>query len=149
MTNDKSRISRSFRDILLYNNDVLAHLFKHSLDIIQLGDAIKNRIGAPLNKHFCVANFSPETLVILADSAVWATRLRFRTAEILRIARNCPGLKDLQTVRIRVNPLPVEDTNREEPAHMSPATSRLLKEVAENTNDPDIKAALLKLSGHI
>jgi len=148
MAESKPKTARSFRDIALHNNNALAALYRHSQDILKIQNIIKDHLGTPLNQHFSVANYGTDSLIIVADSPVWASRLRFRTAEILQLARNTPWLQGLRSIRIKINPRSDRVAGREKPPAVSPETRRLLRRVAENTTDSRLKAILLNIAGN-
>lgn len=104
MTQNRPRPFRKISDIALDTSDILAGLYRRSIDIIDLQDSIRKRLGSPLNAHLHVANFNTDTLIIFTDSAAWAAKLRFHTADILDIARNKAGLDNLKSVRVRISP---------------------------------------------
>jgi hypothetical protein len=141
-----SQLSRKIGDIANSNNDILASLYKRSLAIIELQESIRLELGPPLNQHLYVANFSPDTIIIFTDSPAWASKLRFHTAGILGIAKNKLGFKDLETVRIRINPMLITATRSEKAITMSPVTTQLLRRVAENINDTKLRTSLFQLS---
>ncbi len=57
-----------------------------------LDECLSSIVEADLAAHCRVAGFEQGRLIIAADSAVWATRLRYHTNEILR-AFNAAGTK--------------------------------------------------------
>jgi len=135
-------------NIALIGNNILTSLYNHSLAIIQLQKAIRKKLGSPLNKHLSVANYNHDCLVIITDSPAWAARLRFQSADILTFARTWPDLKNLQTVRIKVTPLNEHQTKQSDNISISSSTADLLRTVAENINDAELRVSLLRLSEH-
>ncbi len=100
-------------------------------------------------QHVHVANLNPESIVIFTENQSWATKLRFRIPEIIKITRAHTGFKDLDTVRIKVSPALITTSAPEHSVMttlLSPETTRLLARVAENIDDDALQTALLKLS---
>jgi hypothetical protein len=146
MPHKPSRPSRRIGDIAFSNNDILADLYNRSLAMIELQDSIRHELGAPLNEHLYIANFSPETITVFTDSSAWAAKLRFHATEILAIARHKPGFVTLKTVHVRISPMLTSKTGIENPVALSPATAELLRRTAETINDTELRTSLLQLS---
>jgi hypothetical protein len=81
-----------------------------------------------------------DTLVVFADSPVWATRLRYEAPRIL------PGT-GFRNLRVRVAPpaATVRPAVRKAPS-LPGAAAALLRETAAAVADPDLAAALLRLA---
>ena len=146
MSPEKYRPNK-IKDIALNNKDILATLYQHSLVILTVQNAIRQGIDPTLAPHVHVASLDTKTITVYTDNQGWATKLRFQTAEVLKIARNTCGYRQIESLRIRVSPNLI---NPSSPAQttipMSDTTCRLLAEVAENIGDTALKAALKKLS---
>jgi hypothetical protein len=146
MSIDRFQLSRKIRDIILSNRGVPASLYQRSLHLIKLQESLRHEIGTPLGEHLYLANFSQDTIIIITDSPAWATKLRFKIPGILEIAKNITGQTSLKTVRIRIDPGLICDNSNEKPVAISPATSELLRKVAENINDTELQRSLVRLS---
>jgi len=146
MSIDRFQLSRKIRDIILSNRGVPASLYQRSLHLIKLQESLRHKIGTPLGEHLYLANFSQDTIIIITDSPAWATKLRFKTTRILEIAKSITGQTSLKTVRIRIDPGLLADSGNEKPVAISPATSILLRKVAENINDTELQRSLVRLS---
>jgi hypothetical protein len=135
------------KDIALNNKDILANLYQHSLVILTVQNAIRQGIDPTLAPHVHVASLDSKTITVYTDNQGWATKLRFQTAEVLKIARHTCGYNQLESLRIRVSPTLL---NPSKPAHttikMSDTTARLLGKVADNIDDTALQAVLKKLS---
>jgi len=138
--------SRKIGDIILSNKGIPESLYKRSLELIKLQESIRLELGSPLSEHLYLANFCKDTIVIFTDSPAWAAKLRFKTNRIIEIARNQPKLQQLQTVRIRTSPMLLAETRKGDSVSISPAATRLLEEVAQNMDDPELRHSLLRLS---
>ena len=89
---------------LLESTDKLSRICNHIEKLSRLQTKLRDYLEPPLNKHVIIADYQQKTLVFHADSAAWATKLRYRTPEILRLFRD--DLPGIRTIRIK-NP-PVE-----------------------------------------
>lgn len=90
--------------------------------------------------HCAGARPDGDTLVVFADSPVWATRLRYEAPRIL------PGV-GFRNLRVRVTPPAVPSRGEARPAPALPAAAAaLLRETAEGIADPDLAGALRRLA---
>ncbi len=64
---------------------------------------VNNRLSAPLKEHCQVATLRDGVLVLLADSPVWAARLRFEAPALLKQLEAEPALCGLKTIQVRVS----------------------------------------------
>ncbi|MBK1701372.1 DUF721 domain-containing protein [Thiococcus pfennigii] len=100
-----------------------------------------------LREHCRRAVFSGDSVTLVAESAVWATRLRFMGPEILaRLAEVHPGLRRCR-VRIAPEASPMRDARRALPRpRPSPGTAHHLAATAEMLADPGLAAAFRRLA---
>lgn len=105
-------------------------------------EELAEQLPPAIRSHCLGARLDGDTLVVLADSAAWATRLRYALPSILARhgARKC---------RVRVMPLEQRrpKTVRKRP-QLPPEAARLLAQTAESTEDPDLAAVLRRLAAH-
>jgi hypothetical protein len=124
---------------LLVQADMLAMLNGH----------LKHLLETPLNDHCQVLALRGQTLILAADSPVWAARLRFH---IPRLVKQFSRLQTvpLSTIRVKVCPIsrPTAPANRPAPKRRGAAGKRALLQAAETVSDPELKSALQKLAGH-
>jgi len=125
-----------------------AALLQQSQRLLQLTHTVQEHLPEPLNRHCAVANIQDDILVLITDSPVWSSRLRFHAPALLRELERRHAVK-LKSVRIRINPpeQPRPVTVRK-PPEMSAATAGLLRQVAGTLDDPDLCAALHRLARH-
>lgn len=103
-------------------------------------------IPSPLNQHCRVANVRDGILILQTDSAVWATKARFATAELLPKILSL----DLGIEQIRIGTRPSESvmqtaTRR---ASLSSTTAELVNDLADSITNPPLAAALRRLARH-
>ena len=82
----------------------LGNLYQYAINISALNRKLHKYLGAPLNNHCQIANYSDQILIISTETAVWASKLRYCSAEILNYARNECGLVKLKKIQIKVVP---------------------------------------------
>jgi len=139
--------NRDINRLLSEEDGALEKLYNHARVLIEIRESLKNVIPSRAFQHITVANIHDEALIIHADSAAWAARLRFYIPEMLKSlnANNaCTGLK---TIRIKVIPAdtaPHPGADRK--LRISSNTARLLKHVAGSIEDSDLRDSLLRLA---
>ncbi|NIR28599.1 MAG: DUF721 domain-containing protein [Gammaproteobacteria bacterium] len=138
----------SVRELVSGTASPLRGLLQHARDLERVDGLVRQHLGTPLNRHCRLANLTPRTVVLHADSPVWSARLRYRTPDILALLRRRlkqPGLREAQ---VRVRP-PAQPAPRP-PARprLSAGTAALLHSVAEGIEDPRLRQALRRLARH-
>ena len=117
-----------------------------ALELNRLNHAVKISLPLDCHEHMQIADIRNNQLVILTDSPVWQTRLRLYSQTILEALHQHAGIK-LNRVVLKLSPkkriipekAPVYRT-------ISEQNSSLIEQTANSVNDPDLQAALLKLS---
>jgi hypothetical protein len=76
----------------------LSDLVERARFLKQLDSQLRAELPASLSAHVRVANLHEDRLVMVADSATWATRLRYERQKILLALRRhysirCPALE--------------------------------------------------------
>lgn len=104
-------------------------------------------IPAPLNEHCSLLSIRNDTLVLAADSPVWAARLRYYTPQLVKQLSGRQTVT-VRTIRVRVNPpeIPVVARRRQPAPRLTSRSAMLLRQAAGNVTDPDLKSALLRLA---
>lgn len=112
-------------------------------------EQIQQLLPTPLNEHCVGLAAKPDRLVLYADSSAWASRLRYVTRDILAKL----GKKQIHFNKITVK---IAIDNRRKAPKQSGRKSRLLsktnsdqlQKIANSTSDPELSAALMRLSSH-
>lgn len=109
---------------------------------------VRSLLPAPLCDHCLFVRSGSRGLVIYTDSSVWASRLRYLSNDL------CLKLRERGHPfgKINVRILPAERP-RQRPARiansLSAANAELMLSVAQDIQDPDLRAALERLSRHV
>lgn len=61
-----------------------ANLERRAQATMELAERVRAALPAPEKDHVTSASYRAETLVVLADSAAWAARIRYTQQELLR-----------------------------------------------------------------
>lgn len=124
-----------------------AKLLLRARVLMALDAQLHELLPAPLNEHCSVLNFRDTTLVLAADSPVWAARLRFHTAQLVKQLSGHQTVT-VRTVRIRVQPPSKPHTPEHRPAASGPSArgAAVIRQAASSISDPELKSALLRLA---
>ncbi len=120
---------------------------RHARYLESVDQALQRLLGPSLAGHCRVANIARETLVLQTASATWGSRLRYLAPSILQQLSKQLGWNQVRHTKVQVRPEAFP--NREQPArraHLSRKSADLLREVAESTEDPELRDAFLRLS---
>ena len=131
----------------LLHSGELDKLLAHGARVAKANEALCNRLEAAVREHCRVANLKGDTAIVIADSPVWATKLRFQSGAMLEILRD-RGFPELRSVRIKVSPVNVarEAAPRHGP-QLSQSAASTLRRAAESTDDIELRAVLERLAG--
>ena len=140
---------RSVANVLTQPAGIMRRLVAKSHTLMQLNQALDNYLEAPLKHHCRIADYSSHVVVLHADSPVWSAKLRYRTPSILDFLRRECQLAELTSSEIRVRP-PRKDFRPSQSRRLalSRTASELVRSAAAGTRDPDLRAALIRLSQH-
>lgn len=110
---------------------------------------VQSQLPSPLNEHCTSAVLHDDSLTLLADSPVWASRLRYLSRNLQEKLR----LTGVEIMNIKVKVYIMErpfmsPRNPREATRLSPANAELLRSVGECIDDKGLKDALLRLSRH-
>lgn len=129
---------------LLESSDKLSQICDHIEKLSGLQTKLRDYLEPPMNEHVIIADYRQKTLVFHADSAAWATKLRYRTPEILKLFRN--DLPGIRTIRIKNPPVETREQATRHAARASSDTVDTIREVAGRIDDPPLRSALLRIA---
>ncbi|MFP5344268.1 MAG: DciA family protein [Gammaproteobacteria bacterium] len=98
-------LTRSLKEVL-GGAPGLAGLLAQARRIGQYDEMVRQLIAEPLKQHCRVATVRGETLVLLADSPVWAARLHFETPALLKRLALTPALSGIKAIQVKVSVRP-------------------------------------------
>jgi hypothetical protein len=141
------RSNKPLRINNLLGKSEVARLLARARALNKLDAELHDLIPPPLNDHCRILSIRDDTLVLAADSPVWAARLRFQATQLVKQLSNSRTV-NLRTVRVRVRP--PESRHAARPSRKQiPVTrknSHTLREAAREVTDPGLRAALLRLA---
>ncbi len=89
-------------------------------------------------------------LTITVRSSAWASRLRQQQAELMQTLKQQSAFRELRDIKVRVQPteqalLAVSTAPDVPPSRLSSNAARVVRDVAQTVNDPQLRAALERL----
>jgi len=134
---------KSVKQILGSQTSGLKELLHYCQQLSALNIQLSNLLPPPLSLHCTAVGVKQQTLILVTDSPVWATRLRLQSLDLIK------ALKEFQLKSVIVNIQPRQKTPEFPPRarpKMSSDTSNLLNNIAETTGDLKLKQALQRLA---
>ena len=123
-------------------------LVQYARQLQALTRLLNQCLSGELADHVLVANLHNETLVLQADSAAWATKLRYLAPQLLRCLQQHEPLASVQRLEFRVAPQSQPATPAASPAQLSSAGADTILASAQTVSDPNLRAALKRLARH-
>lgn len=127
-----------------------AHIRQQVTRLRVLEDALQDCLPAECCNHCRVAGIFGETLLLVADSPAWRSRLHFYSDRIISHFSDL-GKSPVHRVRIRVTPAAGVRTpapRRDPPLRLPPDAARGFASLARDTDDRDLRRALERLASH-
>jgi len=126
-----------------------ANLLNRARALMVLEAQLRELLPAPLNEHCRLLAVRDETLVLAADSPVWASRLRFHAPLLVKQLSRLRTV-NLRTIRVRVRPpeaTAAAPGSRRAANRCGAAGRAAIQQAAKTISDPELKTALLRLAG--
>lgn len=145
MVSIKPRAGRTKSLNALINKDtsILGQVLNKATHLKQIETRLHDCLPEELRGLFRVANYENQKLILLTASASNLTRMRFFQAQILyKLQQHLPDLKSFE---IKVRPEPPQVKKVITKLNISAASQTKLKLLAEEVNDPRLKAVLIRL----
>jgi hypothetical protein len=125
-------------------------LLLHARRLQLLQHKLQELLPAELVGHLSVANVQQQTLVLNAESAVWATRARFQLDLLRDRIQLIDIFKEIKDIRLRISPVgeaaPVAAPAG--PVHSGPG-AEALRRGAELAEGGALGQALARLASHV
>ncbi len=124
----------------------LARELAHLEQIRNVDAVLREFLDPALGKHCNVANVAPERITLHVDSAAWHARIRFCVPQLQDYLRqHCPHYQHA-TLELRIAPAGIPGQPAQKPAApLSAKTREFLQNVAQTSENPRLRDALLRL----
>jgi len=117
--------------------------------IDRLNSAILPLLPANCRNHVTASNFSNNTLTLIADSPVWAARLRMQQKQIISTIKQQLNLP-INSINFRFQqPETVKVREKKAAPSLSQQSSKIIEQTADSVDNEALKAALLRLAQHV
>jgi len=125
----------------------LSHQITEKKQLIdQLNAAVLPLLPASCQSHVTASNFSSNELTLIADSPVWAARLRTQQRQIINAIKQQLKLP-INSITIRFQQPEAAKAKVVKPApELSQQSSKLIENTAESIADKELREALLRLA---
>ena len=142
------RLSRSVDKVLQEADSELAILVTRSRQLRGLTDKFRALLEPALAAHCYIGNIDNDRLIVMLDSAAWASKFRFYSQSILTDLRNLhPSFSNVTHIQTKIlnqkyeaPPVPYK------PPEMSPENAKGLTTLADSVDDSDLQEALTRLA---
>jgi hypothetical protein len=142
------RSNKPFQIGNLLDRSEASRLLSRARVLGELDALVHELIPAPLNGHCRVLAMRDDTLVVAADSPVWAVRLRYQTSQLVKQLASVSSVKP-RTIQVRVRasePQLSGSRFAQVRQTLSRRNSMVLQQAACSVSDAGLKAALLRLA---
>ena len=141
------RSNKLLRINSLLGKSEVARLLARARALKKLDAELHDLIPPPLNSHCRILSVRDNTLVLAADSPVWAARLRFQAPQLVKQLSNSQTV-NWRTVRVRVRPPAGAPASHPARKHVpvSRKNAHTLRQAAREVTDPGLRTALLRLA---
>ena len=128
----------------------MAALIRRAKQLNVLNLWLQHHLPEGIRQHARVVNLAGDTLVLAADNAVWASRLRCLVPELLNPLHDECGASEVRQMRVRVA-IPQNSTKPRSRSRLaiSGSSASHLRALANHTDDPELKSVLLRLSSRL
>jgi hypothetical protein len=148
MSND---LQQAITHVLQQDSKVFSALIGKLKQHKQLQQILIEYLEPKLATHCEIANHENNCLIVLTDSALWATQFRFQIPELLTKLKQHPKLYDLKHIYCKIRPTsatrPTQKTP-EPPAvqRLSSATAQMILDTASSIKHDKLKAIMQKIA---
>lgn len=142
----KPRAGRTKSLSALINKDtsILGQVLNKAAYLKQIETMLHNYLPENISKYFRVGNYENKNLVLITGSASNLTLMRFYEVKLLyQLQQQIP---DLKSIDVKVRPNPPEAKKVVRKLNIPPSNQKQLALLAEETDNPRLKAVLLRLS---
>ncbi|HFE37752.1 MAG TPA: DUF721 domain-containing protein [Gammaproteobacteria bacterium] len=117
----------------------------------QIGIIINQALDFQLAEHTYVSAATDSLLTLVADSPVWATRLRYMHDAMIKTLKNYSLTKNITHIKVKVRPLALRSkpkTTRRSPPTLSKTAAKRFQEEIKAISDPALRNSLKKILAH-
>jgi hypothetical protein len=147
MTNHREK---HLKDFLIAGDTSLGGILLKANYLQILNKKFLTLLDKTLRNHCQIANLREDTLIIAAENASIATRLRYEAPALLTKLKLIPEFAELTSIQLYIAPKPLTKEYLTRHPHatitLSPENAQLLAQTANSVEDESLKEALLRLA---
>ncbi|MDH3325796.1 MAG: DUF721 domain-containing protein [Gammaproteobacteria bacterium] len=129
----------------------MAPLIAEAKRLMQIKIILNQSLDHELSKHIQVSRLENNQLRLMVDSPAWATRLRYKQADIINCFQNYAISKIVKSIHIKISPDDVaQKKNKPKINNISlsvESADQMLEEI-EAISDSSLKDALTRITRH-
>ncbi|MDH5216640.1 MAG: DUF721 domain-containing protein [Gammaproteobacteria bacterium] len=138
---------KTVTDILGQGDNDLSRLMRRAKALNNLNETIRRMLPPNLIDHCSVANIRNKQLIILAESATWATLLRYEQGNILAQLHENPKYNVIESIKVKIAPVEqAPDVFYRRAQAPSSHSRQAMLSLAENIEDEDLRASIARLA---
>ena len=136
--------------VLQQDSKVLDALMLKLKQLKQLQQILSEYLDSKLINHCQVANLDNGCLIILTDSALWATQFRFQIPDLLAKLRQHPQLYHLKHIYCKIRPAQnvrrIPEASEPPMSRLSLETSQMILDTASTIKHDKLKTIMQKIA---
>lgn len=142
----------NIESILKQENGALKNLLQRMAYLNQLNKLLADHLEPNLIRHCRVTQFENGHLVIIAESAIWATRIRFQSPQLIPQLKAYPPLADLKSIECKVAPnvphraLMAPSSPARKVQKMSKETAEVVLEISKSIKEEKLRKIIEKIA---
>ena len=145
------KLPKQINKLLRNKNSGFAELITEAKKLEFLNNKLLDLLPSPLAMHCRLAKINKSSLVIVVDSAIWSSRLRYSIPDLLaKLKHHSHFFIPVKKIEIKVNPKfhSMQKGTAHKPIRISSKASKCLQDTANSIENDKIKKTLLKLASY-
>jgi len=126
-------------------NTSLAGLIDRAHKILSLQSQVSEVLPEDCREYCHFVSYRKGLLKLQADSATWATRLRFQQPQVIQRLKQIKAFTDIEKIKVLVRPQQVKASPKISAKPISAEAAKHLKAMANSLDQPELSAALRHL----
>ena len=142
----------SVANLLTLKNKQISPVIGEANRLIQIKIIVSQALDQQIADHIEIGKAHNGVLTLVADSPVWATRVRYMQNEIINRLKNYAITKHIFKITIKVRPIDYSrQAKKREHSRLSLSqnTANKMLEAINSISDPALKSALLRITKHV
>ena len=103
---NKTNQQKNIATILKQPKSQLANVVDKVNQLQSLNQYLRTQLDPQILLHCHIANLRDNTLILFANNAAWATKIRYMSSEILKIVKKNKQFNTIQKIQCSVRPSP-------------------------------------------